>query len=773
MSSVTPPFLFELIAGLPCGVVYAEPLPTNEQLTACQVMLVNPAGRDWLGLSDAAPLAEPLPTGASWLAEPDPFGQFTQVVQTGVPTERDYYFPNRDRWASVAMKPLHAGVVITFTDSTDARQAQQQFAAQTALLTTVIDQSPTGLILADPILDEAGQVVDFRYRLTNHRNASLMGMTLDQMHGQAIGALFPGWQQMSLFETFVRVYQTGEPVQYTEPYNHFGLNVWQEYHFAKRDESVLMTFLDVTALKEAELAQQRQTDLLQSVLDTSPAGLVLFEAVRGPATDGQPGPIIDFVYRLTNPANAAVTGFSVAQMTGRRWLELIPQHRDTPLVRDFIQVVDTGQPCSLTIPVDLTGQTIWVEGVAVKQGDGVLFTFLDITALKQAEQAQQQQAGLLSQLLDGSLAGHMAFKAVRDHAGRVADFRYELINQTAATIIHRPAESMLGGRLTEHFPGVRDSGILDRFIKVLETGQTDRFIEHYNADGLDFWFEMQLVKWDDGLVQSYADITPLKRAEAQQRQQAQALETANIDLKRSNEYLQQFAYVASHDLQEPLRKINTFGNVILEQYAAQLPDPVRDMLRRMQNAAERMSELVRDLLTYSRLTTEQHPFLPVSLTDVVSDVLSDQELAVQERSAEVIVEPLPTIRADAGQMRQLFGNLIGNALKFVRPGQPPVIRLTSRRVSRADVPTDLLPAAAQSDTGAYWEIQVSDNGIGFDEKYLDRLFGMFQRLNGRSQYEGSGMGLAICRRVTDNHHGALTARSQPGQGSTFLVYLPA
>ncbi|WP_420150478.1 sensor histidine kinase [Spirosoma sp.] len=246
----------------------------------------------------------------------------------------------------------------------------------------------------------------------------------------------------------------------------------------------------------------------------------------------------------------------------------------------------------------------------------------------------------------------------------------------------------------------------------------------------------------------------------------------NQSLNRSNENLKQFAYIASHDLQEPLRKVQQFGDLLQDQYSGQLGEGI-NYLNRMQSAASRMSTLIRDLLSYSRISTQPEALKPVSLTDVIDLTLTDLELLIQETTARIEVGPLPTVMGDASQLGQLFLNLLSNALKFRKPDQsegPPLIRIQTRRVAAADLPLSVNPIRL---TQAYHCIDVSDNGVGFDEKYLDRIFQVFQRLHGRNQFSGTGIGLAICEKVVANHGGAITASSQIGTGSTFSVYLPA
>ncbi|HAA27757.1 MAG TPA: histidine kinase [Cyanobacteria bacterium UBA8553] len=240
-----------------------------------------------------------------------------------------------------------------------------------------------------------------------------------------------------------------------------------------------------------------------------------------------------------------------------------------------------------------------------------------------------------------------------------------------------------------------------------------------------------------------------------------------LELARSNAELQQFASIASHDLQEPLRKIQAFSNRLKDKYSEVLTEQGRDYLERMHNAALRMQNLINDLLTLSRVTTKAQPFVPVNLAQVTQEVLSDLEVCIQQNRGHVDVGELPTIDADPIQMRQLLQNLISNALKFHRKEEPHVVKIYSQRMERQDnLPTGGSPV------GEYCQIIVEDNGIGFDEKYLDRIFNVFQRLHSRSEYEGTGMGLAICRKIAERHGGSITAESTLGQGAKFIVTLP-
>ena len=262
-------------------------------------------------------------------------------------------------------------------------------------------------------------------------------------------------------------------------------------------------------------------------------------------------------------------------------------------------------------------------------------------------------------------------------------------------------------------------------------------------------------------------------AEIVERQESERkLSQTASELKISNRALQDFAYVASHDLQEPLRKIQAFGDRLQMKYAEELGEQGQDYLRRMRNAAERMQSLIRDLLVYSRITTKVQPFVSTDLNVIVKEVLSDLETRIEQTSGQVHVGELPTIEADPLQMRQLFQNLIGNALKFHRPELAPIINISQVRVESSESIVRALRDASSRNSSNFVKLQIKDNGIGFDEKYLDRIFTPFQRLHGRLEYEGTGMGLAICRKIVERHGGFLAAQSSPERGSTFTFALP-
>lgn len=270
-------------------------------------------------------------------------------------------------------------------------------------------------------------------------------------------------------------------------------------------------------------------------------------------------------------------------------------------------------------------------------------------------------------------------------------------------------------------------------------------------------------KWQgqEAYLVSAADITAIKGIDKlkqeilSRRKTERELQSRTIDLERSNQELEQFAYVASHDLQEPLRKIDAFSSLLVEKYQTELSPEAADYLKRMKNAAQRMSWLIKDLLDLARVNTRVSVFNDVSLNEQMELVLPDFELSIKEKNADIVYENLPLVKADPSQIRQLLHNLISNALKYHQKGLAPKITVSARDLDNGMI-----------------ELTVKDNGIGFDEKDTERIFKPFQRLHSREEYPGTGIGLPICKKIVERYGGKMTVASMPGKGSVFRAELP-
>lgn len=261
------------------------------------------------------------------------------------------------------------------------------------------------------------------------------------------------------------------------------------------------------------------------------------------------------------------------------------------------------------------------------------------------------------------------------------------------------------------------------------------------------------------LVVTIKDITDRKQAE-------EALIAKTQKLAQSNAALQEFAYIASHDLQEPLRKISAFNERIQAKLGPAADEQIRDYLTRVHNATKRMQTLIQDLLTYSRITSQAQPFQQVNLSQIAMDVLNDLQFRIEQSKARIELGALPEIEADPTQIRQLFQNMIGNAIKYHRDNVLPHVKISANIVTHQTI------LYHWQSNNRFCEIIFEDNGIGIDPKYHQRIFGVFQRLHGRDQYEGTGVGLAICQKIVERHNGTIALESAVGEGSKFIVTLP-
>ena len=342
-----------------------------------------------------------------------------------------------------------------------------------------------------------------------------------------------------------------------------------------------------------------------------------------------------------------------------------------------------------------------------------------------------------------------------------ADGYIEWVNDAFIQITGYQLDEVVGRRPGDFLQGPEtDSTTVEMMSTMLrQKSGFEAELINYTRENEPYWLsiEVQPVYDDQGELINFIAletvITERKEAEAQLRNYASELE-------RSNRELQDFAYVASHDLQEPLRKIQAFGSRLQSKYGATLDDRGQEYLARMLNAAARSQDLINDLLSFSRVSNSTRPFQSVDLNRTVAEVVEELLATEENMNIHIDIEPLPTIEADPTLMYQLLQNLLTNAIKFSREQENPEVRVTSML-------TKMTKQGNQSCV-----ISVQDNGIGFDPKYADRIFTIFQRLHGRDTYEGTGIGLAICRRIVERHHGQIRAESTPGQGATFVVTLP-
>jgi PAS domain S-box-containing protein len=390
---------------------------------------------------------------------------------------------------------------------------------------------------------------------------------------------------------------------------------------------------------------------------------------------------------------------------------------------------------------------------------GALVVAYDITERKRVEEALRESEEKFRSLVE----------TTSDWIWETdADGVYTYVSPRVRDLLGYEPEEVLGRKPFDFMPPDESPHVMAEFLSAAKERKPFVGIENVNIgrDGRRVVLETSGVPRLDGRGNFLGyrgidrDITDRKRAEEVLRRSHDELELRvrerTAELERRNQELQNFTFAASHDLQEPLRKIQTFSDLLATQYLDSVSEQGRDYIKRMHETATRMRDVIQSLMKYSLLTFKVEPFGRVDLNEIASEVVSDLELQIGDTGALVEIGELPEIEADAGQMRQLFQNLLGNALKFSREGIQPIVRIH----------------ANCSSENRECEIWFNDNGIGFEEKYLDRIFKPFQRLHSKDKYGGIGMGLAICAKVIEHHNGRMTAKSTPGKGSSFIITLP-
>lgn len=488
-------------------------------------------------------------------------------------------------------------------------------------------------------------------------------------------------------------------------------------------------------------------------------------------------------YITFNHKLEAHTGLAKEKVIGRNVFEVFPQLQSTQyeahvkkaLKGEIVQTHISESPLQKgkffeTFFIPLRSKSNEIEAVIVKIRDRTEDILLHEKLIENNKLLEEQNRQLKTQshFIESLFDATVDVIAVFDK-----EYRFISMNKKGVERYGLKKEEIIGKKILELFPAVENSGMY-RDIKRAMGGEFVYDLSYTSSVLTETRFENHYVPLYDDKNEVYAvmvighDISKLMEATEQLRISNEILEEKNTELIRSNLDLEQFAYVASHDLQEPVRKIATYANKLLTRSKEKLSDETAMYLQRINKSTGRMYELINGLLLYSRVTRHNNLFTVANLDGIFKQVLADYELKIQQQRAVIKYQQLPTeLEAVPLQISQLFSNLLNNSLKFTKKDAAPVVQIGVSDLTEEQKKFYNLNLKAR-----YVNIFYVDNGIGFEQQYAEKIFELFQRLHGKGVYEGSGIGLAICKKIVDNHHGMIYAFSEPDKGVTFQIILP-
>jgi signal transduction histidine kinase len=682
------------------------------------------------------------------------FRNFLKVYETSEQDEFTYHALYTGTRVETVRKKFRDGVLSTMRDRKAQREAEQNEQEKSQLLNGIIENAPLGILVYEAVRDEAGAILDFRIKLYNHAVHQLTGITEEERSRVTFKELLQIVEAPEVMERYIHTVETGQSFSFD--FYSPRIQGWLHLSVARLGDGFLIMQSDITEVKNIQQALRQQSEYLNSVLNASLNGIYVLDAVRD--TDGQ---VMDFIFTTCTQRYAELTGWSVEQVLGQSFLTLFPHTREAAF-QILCQIIERNEPHMQEMYYAQAFDR-WYDYMAVKLGaNSVVVTFQEITKQREATLQIEQQKMLLDNILKHSPSGISVYIALRDQEGKIEDLQCIITNNAAERFTQISNKERLEKTACSIFPGFNQTPLFQMAVSALETGTPIR-TQYYQAP-IQRWLELAMASMDkDRLIILTTDITETKETQFQ-------LEALVEELRRSNADLEDFAHVASHDLQEPLRKIRTFSDRLKRELTPLLTEEHMGMFERMESAAARMRTLINDLLTYSQVSMNPDVLEIVELNEVIQHVVQDLEASVHETGATLQVDKLPVIRGNHHQLGQMFQNLLGNALKYRKPGVKPEVAIRCRLLNETDPLIKTLPGGSKE---RFYFIEVSDNGIGFEQENAQKIFKVFQRLHGRAEYKGTGVGLAIVQKVIANHKGYITAQSEPGKGATFRIFLPA
>ncbi|RYZ24472.1 MAG: PAS domain-containing protein [Chitinophagaceae bacterium] len=620
-----------------------------------------------------------------------------------------------------------------------------------SFLAALFDSLPQSVTWSVPVFNADGTIVDFTIGYANESGGVHIGVDHDLMIGKRVFADFqlaPDVRK-ALFAQYCQVYESGERFEttYYDPLRDKFLHVVR----TRADEGVLTLATNVTEGHRAQEELRRQVALNNGILDASINGVLLLEPLYT-----ESGEITDFLMCQANKRFDEISGISFSEVRNQGLKAVFPGISEHQMGL-FREVMRDGVPRRDIFPYAAENEERWYDISIVRLGTGCLITYNNITHLRRQQQHLEAKNTEFEAILNAAQTRMLVLKPDGD------DFRIRLVNRAYAEFKKTTPEALTGMKASEVFPAPHLPTIFTHYRHTLNTGERSSFDLHCDDPGRVFWLDVCVSRLGAELLVTINDYT-------RQRLLQLELEQKLRELERSNRNLEEFAYAASHDLKEPIRKVRFFADRLRQQFEPEKGTEAERNFSRLDTATERMRDLVDDLLAYAQVSLRPQHLEEVALSAVIRNVQIDLELEIEQKEASIDAGELPVVRGHQRQLQQLFQNLVANALKYHRTNTRPEIRISARTLRGFDTSASLGPEQAAR---LYTVITVSDNGIGFEAADAERIFQVFQRLHGNSEYRGTGVGLSIARKVAENHDGFIYAEGRPGNGASFHLGLPA
>lgn len=745
--------LFEM---QPASVILMKPLFASDDsqessITDFQVCCYNEAAAALLGVFKQAILNKSLIKDKLFKGEGESifFEHCLHVFISNTGDEYTFFNPSLQKHLNVTGTRINDGVLCILRDITRQVIGEKKAEEQAEFLNAMLDASINAVFVCEAIRDTEGKIQDLRMIKINRAFTEMTGKIAFEAEQNNFLSLFPSAKTNGVFDLTCQVLNTGERQRKEIYYKGKNADEWIDISLVRLgDDRLLVTFTIITQEKQAILHIQHQRTLLDNILKYSPSGICVVYIMR----DKKGNPVDGYAI-LANEAATHITGIPKEFITNK--ISLIDSKiLSCELFQESAVTLDTGKPFSTQY--FLKSSSKWLDmGISKLDKDHLIIVFTDITSSKTAQLEIEKSANQLLNFINTAHSGISHLLPAENETGELVDFYFGTTSAAFIAYAGQQPETVKGELVSKYYPSYKKNGLFEQYKYTYLTGDSCRFETHYTGENIDAWFDIMSAKMDDGVLVTLTDTTTLKKLQID-------LESLVNELKKSNESLQEFAYVASHDLQEPLRKIEVFSERLQKDMGDRLTEENKRVFQRMITATQRMSQLINDLLSYSQLSTKPPAFNTINLKELIQQVQSDLEATIIEKKAKFSIGELPEVKGDPVQLRQLFQNLLSNSLKYGKEDVPPVVFIHSTIVKKEI--NGLL--------NSFYEIEIADNGIGFEQQHAERIFKVFQRLHGRSEYPGTGIGLAIVQKVIENHNGSITAESEPEKGATFKLYLP-